>query len=394
MARYDQHLTKLKKLALTINPLKYLTNNDIDSMMSQAKTGNDIRLQLAYSEMEKVTPIFGICIERRISEILNRGWKIVPLIKNDNTSDTVEQIDRLTYLLNKSDLQSETGLTDAIRHLGLYAFRGRSVVKPFIEGDNLEFVCLNNTNVVKSIDGKYYWTNDAGVILDDFNNLKEIPTNEIIAITSNSPIDYPGLLVYLRQAIGELQWARFIEKQGIPQVVITAPDGTTDGQFAEFTQRAQAIYEGGSGTLPFGTDLNVLDSARGQDPFSEFLRHQQEIIAILSLGSTAAVLPQSSGLGSDLNSTQQKILSNLISQDCRLIQNALSNWFKTKGFDRVRFEFNNLKNYSTEEILNIARSLKDLGISVDKNKLAKEIDLDIFADDTTKQSEIWSPESK
>jgi hypothetical protein len=392
MARYDQHLTKLKKLALTINPLKYLTNNDIDSLQTQSKTGNDIRLQLAYEEMEKITPVFSVCIERRLSEILNRGWKIVPLVENDETSDTVNQINSLTVLLKKSDL-GRFGLTDAIRHLGLYAFRGRSVIKPFIEGDKVEFIPVKNTNVVKSIDDKYYWTNDVGVILDDFNNLKEIPTNEIITVTTDKPIDYAGLLIYLRQTVGEMQWSRFIEKTGIPPVVLTAPEGTSDGQYMEFTQRALAIFEGGSGVLPNGTNVNVLDSSRGQDPFSAFLEHQNNLIAILSLGSTAAVFPQASGLGSDLNSTQQKILDNIISQDCRLIQNAISEWFANKGFNRVRFEFNALHKYDVDKILGIAKALKDLGANIDIEKLSKEIDLDIFTTEK-KLSEIWSPKEK
>ena len=33
------------------------------------------------------------------------------------------------------------------------------------------------------------------------------------------------------------------------------------------------IFEGGSGTLPNGAKVNVLDSARGQDPFSEYVKH-------------------------------------------------------------------------------------------------------------------------
>lgn len=394
MAKTDQNLTKLKKLVLTINPLKNLTNTDIENLLQQSKLGNDIRLQMAYAEMEKITPIFGICIERRVSEILNRGWKVVPLIEDDESLETTNQKTRLENMLKKSDLRSGTGLTDAIRHLGLYAFRGRSVVKPFVDkDDNLEFIPVENTNILRSVYDKYYWVDSSSVFItaEDIEKQKEIPTNEIIAINTDKPIDYPGLLVYLRQAIGELQWARFVEKQGIPQVVITAPDGTTDGQFAQFTQRAQAIYEGGSGTLPYGTTLNVLDSARGQDPFSEFLRHQQEIIAILALGSTAAVLPQASGLGGDLNETQTKILNNLIAQDCRLIQNAISNYFSNHlGFTKVRFEFNGLKNYKTEELIAIAKSLIDLGMEIDKNKLVKELDLDIFVDDEVK-SEVWSP---
>jgi hypothetical protein len=392
MAKIDKNLTKLQKLALTINPLKNLTNSDIENLLQQSKLGNDVRLQYAYEEMEKVTPIFGICIERRISEILNRGWNIVPLTDGDESLETTTQKETLERLLKKSDLKSGTGLTDAIRHLALYAFRGRSIVKPFIENGELEFTLLSNTNVVKDVYDKYYWIEDGNVFFssDDISKHTQIPEKEIIAISTKNAIDYPGLLVYLRQAIGELQWARFIEKQGIPQVVITAPEGTTEGQFSQFTQRAQAIYEGGSGTLPYGTNLNVLDSSRGQDPFSTFLKHQEEIIAILSLGSTAAVLPQSSGLGSDLNSTQQKILNNLISQDCRLIQNAISNYFYSKGFTNVRFEFNGLKHYEIDQLISLAKSLTDLGLVIDKKKLVKELDLDIFVEDEIK-SETWSP---
>jgi hypothetical protein len=275
MAKIDKNLTKLQKLALTINPLKNLTNSDIENLLQQSKLGNDVRLQYAYEEMEKVTPIFGICIERRISEILNRGWNIVPLIDGDESLETTTQKETLEKLLKKSDLKSGTGLTDAIRHLALYAFRGRSIVKPFIENGELEFTLLSNTNVVKDVYDKYYWIENGNLFFssDDISKQTQIPEKEIIAISTKNAIDYPGLLVYLRQAIGELQWARFIEKQGIPQVVITAPEGTTEGQFSQFTQRAQAIYEGGSGTLPYGTNLNVLDSSRGQDPFSTFLKH-------------------------------------------------------------------------------------------------------------------------
>lgn len=395
MAKLDQNLSKLKKLVLTINPLKNLTNSDIESLLQQSKLGNDIRLQMAYAEMEKITPIFGICIERRISEILNRGWKIVPIVDGDESLETTNQKNRLEMILKKSDLKSGTGLTDAIRHLGLYAFRGRSVVKPFLnEDDELEFIPIDNTNILKSVYDKYYWVDGNSIFItaDDIQKQKEVPNDEIIAISTKNPIDYPGLLVYLRQSIGELQWARFIEKQGIPQVVITAPDGTTDGQFAQFTQRAQAIYEGGSGTLPYGTTLNVLDSARGQDPFSTFLDHQNEIIAILALGSTAAIFPQNSGLGSDLNSTQTKILNNLVAQDCRLIQNAISNYFAHHlGFNKVRFEFNSLKNYDVDKILAIAKSLVDLGVEIDNEKLAAEIDLNIFKEKEKIIPETWIP---
>lgn len=393
MAKNNQIFNKLQKLALSINPLKNLSSSDIESLQQQSRNGNDIRLQMAYAEMEKITPIFSICIERRISEILNRGWKIVPLIDGDESLETTNQKTRLEYILKKSDL-TKNGITDAIRHLGLYAFRGRSIVKPFLNEDDIEFIPVDNTHCVKDLKDNYYWIDDANLFLtpDDFSNYKKIPETEIIAISTDKPIDYAGLLIYLRQSIGELQWSRVIEKIGVPPVILTAPEGTTDGQFAQFTQRALAIFEGGSGVLPNGTDVRVMDSSRGQDPFTAFLEHQNDLIAILSLGSTASLFNQSSGLGSDLNSTQQKILNNIVANDCRRIQNAISTFFANRfGFTKVRFEFNALHKYDVDKILAIAKSLKDLGVAIDTEKLAAEIDLDIFQTEEKIKSEVWVP---
>lgn len=396
MAKNNQIFNKLQKLTLSINPLKNLSISDIESLQQQSRNGNDIRLQMAYAEMEKITPIFSICIERRISEILNRGWKIVPLIDGDESLETTNQKDKLELILKKSDL-TKNGITDAIRHLGLYAFRGRSIVKPFLKEDELEFIPVDNTNCVKDLNDNYYWIDDGNLFLtpDDFSKYKKIPENEIIGISTDKPIDYAGLLIYLRQSIGELQWSRVIEKIGVPPVILTAPEGTTDGQFAQFTQRALAIFEGGSGVLPNGTDVRVMDSSRGQDPFSAFLEHQNDLIAILSLGSTAAIFPQSSGLGSDLNSVQMKILNNIVSRDCRIIQNAISTFFaKRFGFTNVRFQFNALREYDVDKILSIAKALKDLGVAIDTEKLANEINLDIFKTKEKLISETWTPTEK
>ena len=38
----------------------------------------DIRLQIAFQELERNMPIFGICIEKRLAGIVNRRWRIAP----------------------------------------------------------------------------------------------------------------------------------------------------------------------------------------------------------------------------------------------------------------------------------------------------------------------------
>lgn len=100
-----------------------------------------------------------------------------------------------------------------------------------------------------------------------------LPKDEVCWLEDSMPIDIPGLMLYLRQLVGEEQWARFVEKQGIPQIVITAPEGTPDQALAEWNYRAMQIFEGGSGCLPNGAQVNMLDSARGQDPFTSYVQH-------------------------------------------------------------------------------------------------------------------------
>lgn len=381
-----QLFKKLSKLSLIANPLKDLTLSQIEQLFQQAKAGNDTRLQLAYDEMEKVCPIFNICKTRRISQIIDRGWDIKPI---DDQPTSIQQAEQLKKLLEQSENNVYTSFTDAIMKLAEYSFKGRSVVKPFIQDGNISFQPIKNSNLLVTPDDEFYWHED----VYNINNSKQLDASQFIYLKSSQPIYYPGLIIYLRQLVGETQWARFIEKQGIPQVVITAPDGTTDSQFAQFTQRAAALYEGGSGVLPNGSAVNVLDSARGQDPFSNFIKHQDEIIAILSLGSTAAIFPQNSGLGSDLNSTQAKILNSIVGNDCRLIQNSFNAYFKSIGYDRCQLKFNALKNYTTREILEISQALNNLNIQVDKNKIKNLIDVDIIADENIQQDEVWQPEN-
>ena len=91
-----------------------------------------------------------------------------------------------------------------------------------------------------------------------------------------------------------------------------------------WTERAARIFEGGSGVLPPGAEVNSLTDARGQDPFSSYIQHQMEMIAILAVGGALNVIGVSPGLGSDLASQQNVQFQSLINQDCKKISNAIT----------------------------------------------------------------------
>lgn len=179
----------------------------------------------------------------------------------------------------KADSKNKDGLTEAIRHLCLASFRGRSAVKPFIDSNGeLILKKLDNWNFL-SYNGKNYWNPTATPVFNVNGDLKglnevglqELPEDEIAYVEEERPVDIPGLIVYLRLLIGEENWARAVEKYGIAQVLLKAPEGTPDTDLEKWNYRAQAIFEGASGCVPGGTEVDILTQARAQDPFSGYI---------------------------------------------------------------------------------------------------------------------------
>ena len=406
MAETKNKLTKaLNAWEITMNPLRSLTAGQIEALLEQSKQGNDVRLQTAFYQMERTMPIFSICIQKRISGVLTRRWKILP---NDDTQEAAAQAERVQKLFDRSDRRVKDSLTDCLRHLVLAAFRGRAVVKPFAIDGELVFKKIENWNVLDYKD-KLYWNPDTSSYSyfvqtsqskDESGDLKEIPEHEVICVRDSLPIDIPGIQIYLRQLVGEQQWARFVEKQGIPQILITAPEGTPDDALEVWNQRAMQIYEGGSGVLPPGANVNEMTAARGQDPFSAFCRHQMEMIAILATGGNLSTIGGSTGLGSNLADVQNDQFQQLISYDCKRIQNAMSAVAVRKAVYDIlgensilcRFEFVENDDTTAEQYLEMASKLAAIGVPLNLTELKKLTNLSFIQDgNADSSSDIWTP---
>lgn len=379
-----------------MNPLRGLTQTGIQQLVEQIKRGNDVRLQIAFKEIETVTPIFGICINKRLAGITSRKWDILPL---NDSEEAKKQADAVKEMFDKSDTRNIDGLTECLRHLGSAPFRGRAVVKPFINKDGeLYFKNIENWNALEW-NNKLYWnpTADQSVNLRDDNTLTELTEDEVIWVKEDRPIDIPGLQVYLRQLVGEDNWARATEKYGVAQVLITAPEGTPDQALDVWNNRAMAIFEGGSGVLPPGARVDTLTDARGQDPFSAYIEHQMRMICILAVGNTSAILGDvGSGLGSDVATKQDDQFQSLITLDCKRIANAMTRCAVKKCVNELfpgkyvlcRFDFIEESTTTPEEYLNLAKMAKDMGISIDIAKLKELTKLAFISDD---QSDLWTP---
>ena len=391
------------------NPLRSLTKPQIERMVTNWHHGDDVRMQMVFSEIETQSSIYQVCINKRTAGVVNREWDIVP---EDESAEARAQADAVKKVFRRADRRNEDGLTDAMRHLVMSAFRGRSAVKPFFDQDgNLFFKKLNNWNVLR-YNGRFYWNPSSEEVgwfdAETPPKVTPLPEYEICYLTNDMPIDVPGLMLYLRQLVGEEQWSRFVEKQGIPQVVLNTPEGTPDTALALWNQRAMQIFEGGSGTLPYDAKVNVLDTSRGQDPFTSYIQHQMEMISILATGGTLMTIGGSTGLGSDLARVQQESFNSLVNQDCRRLSNAMTDSVVSKVVRRLfpgkgllcRFDFVEDDEYSAQDYLDMALKLNQLGVKLDAakikeaTKLAFIQDVEEWTPAREETSKEWTPEEK
>lgn len=386
-----------------INPLRFLSTPEIERLLEMARQGQDVRLQAIYALIEQQTPIFSVCMEKRCAGLANRNWDVVP---NDTSSEAVEQAKKVKKILMKSDELSENSLTDALRTLQQGAFRGRAYVKPFVHDGQIIWKKLENWNVLRAFN-KNWWNPSSEPpclsITDEESwkqNLIEIPSDEVCYTLYNNPIDLPGVTIYLRQLVGETKWAQMVERRGNPQIVITAPPGTPDSNMGIWNQRAIQIQNGASGVLDDGATVTQLVEARTDEPFNEFVKHQEEIICIMAIGGALNTLGGATGLGSNLAEKQDEHFQSLINLDAKKIQNTINAVAIEKicreilGQDRLcRFKFTEQDDTTAAEYLELALKARDLGAAIDIAKLKDITNLEFISLPNNPNGEIeaWQP---
>lgn len=186
------------------NPLRSLTKPQIERMVTNWHHGDDVRMQMVFSEIETQSSIYQVCISKRTAGVVNREWDIVP---EDESAEAKAQAEAVKKVFMRADRRNEDGLTEALKHLVMSAFRGRSAVKPFFDDKgNLFFKKLNNWNVLR-YNGRFYWNPSSEEVgwfdAETPPMVTPLPEYEICYLTNDMPIDVPGLMLYLRQLVGE-----------------------------------------------------------------------------------------------------------------------------------------------------------------------------------------------
>jgi hypothetical protein len=364
------------------NPLRGLTHQQALNVFDMARRGCDVRLQWIYQNIEETDPTLMVCAERRASALVDLDWTI-----RQKSAGRVAGYDKGLAAEQAALLESAYGqaedvnLFPAIEHLSSAFFRGHAHLQPHYSLDGLGlkgFDCLDAWNLSRDItSGRWYWNPEAKEVIDIAGECEEIPPGEVVHLVRSRHIDYPAMMIYLRSALGEKIWGQFLERYGIPPVIIVMPDTVDPNQAEQFAESAQGIYEGSVGALPAGSSVHYASEARGTNPFKEFLSHQQELVVLMATGGMLTSLTGATGIGQGASDAHEATWRTIVRRDAGLIATVLNRTISDTLLDRAfpgkphlaRFDFETRPAPTPAEIFDCAGKAVVAGYKVEKSEL-------------------------
>lgn len=396
IAKHRLHKDSLGLMNETINPLWNIDERKAQMIYDWARSGNFAQVQYLYNEIEDKDPTLGVCVTRRTSAVAELDWRVVRsdqrLNRNADKKLIEEQIDCVETAIAKID-----NMPDALEHLALSAFRGFSAIAPVheISGDLEHFDLLDGWNLCFDRKGQSWLWNPSATSFylptaytlasaNDqkmYNTLTRIPREDICVVTRKREIDWPAMQIFLRLAVGERDWGRFLETYGLPPVIITMPEFTSKEDQEAYVKAAESVFEGRSGVVPYGSNISFASESRGTNPFTEFIEHQQKLIVMMATGGTLATLSEATGIGGGASDIQQDEWKRIIRADKRIISNALNKQIcepiLRKAFPGkpilAEFQLDDTPKPTPKEMLELAQAASSAGFEMDAEELSQAI---------------------
>lgn len=376
----------------TINPLRGLTADKAAQIYDRARLGVYSDLQWLYQEIEGADPTLFTCTENREAAIELAEWRVVlsnpERIKGFEENLAKEQQDFLSqaYGACGDEMESLTA------HLERGFFRGYAHARPVYSADGNDvtgFELYDQWNFARDPStGEWWWNPDAVSWANE--NFIPIPEGELITLCRSRHIDYPSLAVFIRAALGDKKWGVFMDRFGIPPVTIVMPEFADKTEEAAYMSAAQKLAAAGSGALPFGSTVNYATDARGTNPFTEFLRHQQELTVLMATGGllTTLTAPDSGTLaGSAHTDTWMRVVGRDLRSVGRAVNRTVTSTLLSHRFPGqphlAGIEFSTTRKPSSGEVLEDATKAKTAGYLIDQADLEEKTGYKLKIDTST-----------
>ena len=378
-----EELRRLNKIWLErTNPLRGLSISRATSMFDSARVWGSPRLQYAYNEIEATDPVLMTCVERRQSALAGLDYRFVASSSEDETLAN-EQRDALDRFVSGIENFSEV-----LEHMDLAFFRGFSHVQPIWDGTKVQHVnLLDSWNFLRNDEGQWLWN---PACHETTGGLEPIgPDARLVSLVRKRAIDYPAIIIYIRHALGDRDWGRFIERYAIPPVHFEMAAGATDKDKPLYQEAGDAAHNGQNTIRPNGSHIDFAAEARGADPFTPFIEHQDRYIVLLATGGTLTSLAQAD-TGSLAGGAQMEVWREIVARDGVKIAEALNRSLFRRYLElefpgrpmAARFELSNEAKPTADEIADLAGKLKTAGYTVDQAELEEAVGLKLVKDET------------
>ena len=149
---------------------------------------------------------------------------------------------------------------------------------------------------------------------------------------------------------------------------------------AEFQAQAEAIIGDARGTVPHGTQIHTVDSgARGQNPFAEHLKYQDEMIVLAATGGKLTALAES-GSGTLAGGAHQRAFDDITEAEAALISEIFQQQFDKPLLAQVfpgepqlaYFELAVTRSLDPTDVINQALTLARAGYEIDPAELSEK----------------------
>lgn len=406
MAKFIPLTIEDNKYTNTWNPLRTISEKQIEQIIDSARSGRISQLQLLFSLVEQSDLTLGMCITRRSASLPD--WTIkkrdLKKYRNFDLKLAEEQED---FLLEQFIRCEDSGtLLPALNTLQMAAFRGIGVVQPIYDEYGItKIITLDPWNFAVDYSkhnhlGEYplYWNPKGADIISYKETLELIPENQVIANFNGCPIDSYGLQIYLASQLGMESYNKLISRKGLPATYIIAPEDLPQENLTEWARKAVDVTKGGSGAFPFGTQINTQNiDASNATAIQSFLEFLQKQIVLASTGGTLTSLAAATGLGSGLADTQNDVFKSICRNDGfkigNLINRSIANYLLNLKFPNkphlVYFDLENQEKQNPEKYLNDAVLAHNAGLQINIRQLQEMTGYTLEKEVATEDKSIW-----
>ena len=113
------------------------------------------------------------------------------------------------------------------------------------------------------------------------------------------------------------------------------PPDMDPARVSDYCAAAEKVADGGTGALPAGSLVTYATEARGTNPFSEFLLHQQKLIVLMATGGMLTSLDGATGIGQGATDAHEETWRTIVRRDAGIIATALNRTVTDTLLDRA-----------------------------------------------------------